>query len=499
MSADLLAEMQALRAEVESGATSVTMLLDSLDAAEAELLRKCAITHQFTPDILRVLEPTLSQEAAEESYDEISGLSMVIRTPDGLGLHDRTREELFPSWLEGDRCDEFAAISRRLSDYFAALMSVDAAHQEKYRRRYVFHLIGADQQAGYEAFRKSYDQYRRYLRYTSCVNLVRLVHEYDPILPPDLKRDLRYREGKLLLERDDAESALKMLQPLADDDQTPPLLRIKVMNRIGLALCEMRRGKAAEEVLNDAAKLAETHGAFRDWARVLLNLAEVNLHSGDLDRAERLLKESIELARQAGDRDGIANALNSLGSVHRQAGDHARAIHSYEESLANIAEDDFDRSRVYNNIANCYLDLRDWEKSEKYLLLSLQQKASGGDTAGQATTYENLAKLYVARGDQTSAVAAAQKAVELLSDVSNWYELGRAYRSLARIQGVGPAAQNAVQEAIGAFTRAKAERERKDAEAELLRIGAKPHSRTKTIVWLIVIVVILFVLFRACS
>lgn len=494
MTADLLAQMQALRAEVESGATSIDMLLDTLNPAEAELLRKCAISHQFTPEILRVLDPSLSEDEAEARYDEISGLSMIIRTPDGLGLHDRAREELFPSWLEADRREGFAVISRRLADYFDALMRADLTHLEKYRRRYIFHLTGADQRAGYNAFRHTYDEYRQHLRYSFCVNLVRLVHEYDPILAPELQRDLRYREGKLTLQREDADGALKLLQPLADDPETPPLLRIKVLNRIGMAWCELRSGKSAAEVLNAAARLAEQQGAVRDWGRVLLNLAEVYSQSGDLDRAERLLKHSIELARQAVDRDGIANAFNSLGSVHRRAGDHARAIHAYEESLKSMSEDDFDRARVYNNIANCYMDLRDWEKSERYLLLSLEKKGSGGDTSGQATTYVNLAKLYIARGDLPRAVASAHKAIELFGEVSNWYERGQAYRALARIHGEGPAAQAALQDAIGAFTRAKAEMERKDTESELLLISGKRQPFPAEAKWIVLVIFGLVVL-----
>ena len=166
-----------------------------------------------------------------------------------------------------------------------------------------------------------------------------------------------------------------------------------------------------------------------------------------------------------------------------------------------MSEDDFDRARVYNNIANCYMDLRDWEESERYLLRSLDKKVSGGDTAGQATTYANLAKLYFARGDQPRGIAAAQKAVELFADLSNWYELGQAQRTLACIHGDGPAAQTALQAAIDAFTRAKAERERSDAQAQLERISksrATPRRRIAGAVAVLVVLLVLSVLVSVC-
>jgi tetratricopeptide (TPR) repeat protein len=499
MTADLLAQLDALRDEVKSGATSVGMLLDTLDPAEAALLRKCAITHQFTPEILRVLDPTLTEQEAEAQYDEISGLSMVIRTPDGLGLHDRAREELFPSWLEPEHHDELVALSCRLADHFAALMKIDSAHLQNYRRRYVYHLIGADQRAGYKAFRETYDEYRQHLLYTFCVNLVRLVHEYDLILAPDLKRDLRYREGKLTLERD-PDGALKLLKPLADDPETPPWLRIKVMNRIGMAWCKLRRLKKAAKVLSAAAKLAEEHGAVRDWARVLLNLAQVHSDSRDLDRAETLLNHSIELARQAKDDGGVANALNSLGSVHHRAGDQARAIHQYEESLKYISEGDFHRAKVYNNIANCYLELRDWDQCHSYLHLSLEMKKSGRDIGGQANTYANLAKMYIARGDRTHAAESAQQACALFTEVSNWYEVGQTKCTLARIDEKGPQAEAAMKEAIDAFARAKAKRERGETEQELKRMRGEKQSRwsPKVIASLITTAIVLAGLVKAC-
>ena len=62
--------------------------LMQLDPVHAERLRRCAISHAFDTEILRVLEPELGVAEAEETMRAFELVPAVIRLPTCLALHD---------------------------------------------------------------------------------------------------------------------------------------------------------------------------------------------------------------------------------------------------------------------------------------------------------------------------------------------------------------------------------------------------------------------------
>src|SRR5262245_15824332 len=87
----------------------------------AEHLRLGAIPHEFSPAVLRSLDPELSEARARSRFEEFSQLSCVISVPDGLALHDATRAELFGQWLTPDRRATFQQASARLVTFYRDL------------------------------------------------------------------------------------------------------------------------------------------------------------------------------------------------------------------------------------------------------------------------------------------------------------------------------------------------------------------------------------------
>jgi tetratricopeptide (TPR) repeat protein len=62
-------------------------------------------------------------------------------------------------------------------------------------------------------------------------------------------------------------------------------------------------------------------------------LGRVAIDQGDLDRASRLLTESIEESRTTGCGEGTADALLDLACVARRRGERAAATSQFAESL----------------------------------------------------------------------------------------------------------------------------------------------------------------------
>jgi hypothetical protein len=119
------------------------LLLSVMDPMCAQDLRYCAIPHEFTAAVLKVLVPEMSPARAEERYDEFSRLAFVSPGPDGLSFHEEMRRYLFLQWLKPQNAPAFAACSARLAAYFALMAdSAQGQLREIALHKTMFHRIG---------------------------------------------------------------------------------------------------------------------------------------------------------------------------------------------------------------------------------------------------------------------------------------------------------------------------------------------------------------------
>ena len=88
-----------------------------------------------------------------------------------------------------------------------------------------------------------------------------------------------------------------------------------------------------DELYEKEIALLEQAGLPQDVKYVLQALGEVEMRAGGLDRAERLLQESISRGRSERDPRLVAKALHSLGDVHLRSGRLREAERAYAESL----------------------------------------------------------------------------------------------------------------------------------------------------------------------
>ncbi|HVR40195.1 MAG TPA: hypothetical protein VMU84_13960 [Thermoanaerobaculia bacterium] len=469
---DLLSQFAAMVEQSSAaGGGSIELLVAQL-GDEGELVRRCAITHQFTPAVLRVLDPSLDPAEAEARFHRLARLSLVIRSPDGLALHDRAREQLFAGWLVPERIDELRTISARLTFYLGALTgSAAGAEREKLVRRHLFHLIAVDQDAGIDAFEKEFETSRERVRYTACDNLLRMAHEYDPILTPANRGRVAYREAKLALDRGAPGQALSLFTSVAAEPAIDPPLRAKALNGIGLAHADECHWKSAAIAFLDALRFAAEHKETRVYrAGFLQNLAAVYRNNGYIEPAESLLTEAAILA--AGSHNGrvIASVCNAFGTLYLRGEEPGKAIASLRESLEHLDEDDFARSRVYNNLGLACMRASDLPASEEWFNRSLEMKALAGDTVGQANTNINLVRLYREQQALDKAVGAAATAADLFERVFFWKEAGDANAMLARfyLEAKKPAETvRAMAAAFNAYERAHADEESENLRNEM--------------------------------
>lgn len=416
------------------------LLMRQMEPAESRLLRLCGIPHHFDAERAYILDPEADRDWADRKCSEFSELSFVVPGESGWTIHDTARKYLFNSWFQSDQLPAFAAANGRLVRYFDKQIEQSSGYDQAVAQRArMFHLIGAEQEAGIQDFVHLFQKARHQLNLSECESLVKLVHEYELILQPSSAQILRYNEGKLASDERHWQQAEEIFREFSSDDSVPTTLRIKSLNRLGIVHEACRRWQEAISAYDSALDAIDDKEEYQDLkARVYHNLAISKRETNELEKAEVLLQESIRLHERLGSYGSAATAYNSLGNLYRQLNDSKDAALAYQNALTCLEKgnDHFRMAQLYNNLGLMYADMADWPESEKYFLHSLDIKKKAGDTLGQARTLNNLVRVYQNLGETEKAMQSASSAIALFKTVRDRFSLAKAKVNLARLYHV---------------------------------------------------------------
>jgi len=501
---ELLQEFGRLLEGLTSGTvgSSTAVLLQLLEPEKAEHLRLCAIPHEFGPKILQVLVPAMSTEQAEARCHEFAELSIVSSVNDELSLHSTARTEIFGQWLNPDNRAAFTEASKRLVGYYDDL-SIQLAGEWRLHRR-MFHLLGADLSRGFSDFEQLCRTARRESRWSACANLISLVHEYDLILGPEMTAGLSYHEGKLASDLRDFERAEHLFGALIADPTASGELRAKALVRQGFVFGARREFDRAIESYQAALRLSEllVGTSFKEYD-VLTSLGEAFRDSGELQRAEQLLQQSLTSAEAAGDLSAMANADNALGALYLRRREGATAAIYFESSLVCLERlgDRFRSAQVYNNLGMVHAEIGEWDKAAYYFQQSLDIKRQAGDTRGQAMTLLNQVRVLRRRNDFAQAVEVNRQAAALFGEIRDTYCQAEAQRTLGRTYAAMndlESAREALEDAASLFERCgsggTADEVREEAGELGHKIGFPWWAWVTIIVPLVVILLFILVL-----
>jgi len=432
-SAELAAFRNLLENSAQAGPDSPVLMTDGLVGPVAgALLRRCAIPHDFDRALLQNLGD-LDEAQADERYAQFAELSLMQIGDSTLSMHERWRQPLWHWWLDVARRSEFMALNETLVKWFAAPTTLTG--EDPVARRRMFHLIGYRQDEGLQMFEAQFRTARWRRRFSECTLLLRLAHEYDPVLHPHERALLTYEEGKLASDLREWERSLPLLRAVVADANAGSQLRINAQVRVGHALRMTGRAPEALTLLEDARDcvVAESTAASSTY-RVLHELGEVYRDLGRVDDASKTLTAAL-----AGTNDDevidVAGVLNSLGTVQLRLHEIDSAIASFQTSLDRLKRsgDAVRTGGVLNNLGLAQLERCNWKAAEETLTESLQSKRAGGDVLAQATTLLNLSKAQAAQEHLEEACLSAEKAAAAYESVGDTRARARAQLALAKL------------------------------------------------------------------
>ncbi len=168
----------------------------------------------------------------------------------------------------------------------------------------------------------------------------------------------------------------------------------------------------------------------------------------DREPSRRLLEEVLRRRRElyAGDHPLVARVLNNLAAWHFDAGELERAEQLYQESLEmrrRLGQDDVDQVKAMSNLASILTTRGDFDRAEELYrqVLAIRRQAQGTEHPAVATTLRGLGTVLYLRGDAEAAEPLLREALEIRRQhfgsrdarvAAAEISLGRALQSLGR-------------------------------------------------------------------
>ncbi|XP_074417633.1 outer dynein arm-docking complex subunit 4 [Larus michahellis] len=191
---------------------------------------------------------------------------------------------------------------------------------------------------------------------------------------------------------------------------------VKSMEDIDMLLS----GDAPEESCKKAERVLKTIQGWSDDEVPNKNELIGNLYScignaqlemGRLEAALQSHKMDLECARQSNLPDAVSRALDNIGRVYARMGKFQQAVDTWEEKIP-MAKSSLEKTWLFHEIGQCYLELNKAEAAQNYGQKSLQSADEGGDVEWQLHATVLVAQAQVKLKNYQPAIMNFEKALE---------------------------------------------------------------------------------------
>jgi tetratricopeptide (TPR) repeat protein len=200
----------------------------------------------------------------------------------------------------------------------------------------------------------------------------------------------------------------RALASVGTEDDAQINERVTGEYEIGLVLTRASRFAEAEQHLDASQALVDRLDGDTSVKRAQLLAARATIAQnwrGDLEEAERLTTEALELQRQGQEPFLLADALNNLALIKSSRGKYDEAIPLYEEAIAINKRIYGERHPVVavnlENMGSVYMRKGDFTKTLALLdeVLSIRESILGKDSLAAARTRFNMGVVANQSGD----------------------------------------------------------------------------------------------------
>jgi len=159
----------------------------------------------------------------------------------------------------------------------------------------------------------------------------------------------------------------------------------------------------------------------------LNSLAVYSMNKGNYGEADKLFRESLQLAESANFPELAANSTMNLGAILTSKGDHANGLKFLLQALAYYEDKKEERliARIYNNIAVNYHSWKDYDQALSYYRKTLASYSRLNDFVGLAAASNNIGEIYKDKQEFEKALPYYHRTVQIADST----KIGEFYKS----------------------------------------------------------------------
>ncbi|RED97435.1 ATP-binding protein [Marinoscillum furvescens] len=299
-------------------------------------------------------------------------------------------------------------------------------------------------------------------------------------------------------------------------------LEIQAINYIGVAYRNLSNYSKAFEKYLEALRLSEERGNQEQRGYSLINLGNLYLYQTNFHGAIKYFIQALDQAQSLANQRMVAYCFTNLGRSYKGINEYGQAELYFKQAIEirKKQEDLYGQLSAEMELAEVYLLQGNLDKAENYHLALAVNIEPTGNPRMLGMVYNNVARVYLSKGELVSAKHFAQKAINITNDITTRYEEKNVLETLSRIYASGEDYKNAFQyhvryaelnqqlfseENIRKIEQLKGqyEMEQQEAETEFLRkqraLNELIISRQKVIIWLSTIGIVLLFLIAVLS
>ncbi|MFW9800851.1 MAG: tetratricopeptide repeat protein, partial [Candidatus Thorarchaeota archaeon] len=234
-----------------------------------------------------------------------------------------------------------------------------------------------------------------------------------------------------MLDKGEYKAALKVMNALSTGkglSAEEEMKRVLLETHVSLKLGELERAQSLIEEAMQVARQLENPLLLID---ALTRKAEVSWSSGRMDAGLAAVDESRRLLEEIQDetlktnegeiRRREGDLLIQSGILHWYKGSLEKALELHQRSL-RIREELGNRRGIadsLNNLALVYLSKGEYDTAVEYIKRSLRIREDLGNKADIASSYNNLGNVYVAKGDVNLALEYHERSLRIREELGN--------------------------------------------------------------------------------
>lgn len=212
-----------------------------------------------------------------------------------------------------------------------------------------------------------------------------------------------------------------------------PLLLADAYSNIGVIYVDINQFEMALEYYQKSLELYPDDNKAKGNA--FLNVGNVHLKMGNLDKAIAYFTQAKNIAKVQADEAIGAKSLNLIGSINRRLGKYDLAIQNFTEAIEKyqLMTNDREIAKVHANMGLVYFEMGAFQKSLGYYLLSTTDAKKSEDTKTYCAGLLGSARCYILLSEYDKASSLLSEMMKLSEGLQDRTIVMRGYEVLGEL------------------------------------------------------------------